>query len=376
MFGHHSSAVTLGQARILRMSSRISPRLCLAAALVCAAAAVSMLAAGRSSSAMADAATRLLGSLTAEQRQQASFAFAADERTHWHFIPTEMFPRNGLLIRSMTPQQRALAHDLLKTGLSQRGYLTASSIMDLEAVLKALEAAERAAAPQPPRGQVLERDPEKYFFSIFGTPSAKDTWGWRVEGHHVSLHFTVVNGTMVASSPTFFGSNPAEVREGPKKGLRILGAEEDAARALLQSLDAAQRSKAIVDGTAPGDMVTMANVNINPLSPSGLEAGAMTAPQRGLLMKLVDVYIGKMTADVAEDRLARVRKAGVEKIAFAWAGETERGKKHYYRVQGPTFLIEYDNTQNNGNHIHSVWRDFNGDFGRDLLREHLKSTPH
>src|SRR4029077_3868390 len=128
-------------------------------------------------------------------------------------------------------------------GLSQRGYLTASSIMDLETVLKALEAAERAAGPQPPRGQFLERDPEKYFFSIFGTPSAKDTWGWRVEGHHVSLHFTIVNGTMVASSPTFFGSNPAEVRQGPKKGLRILAAEEDAARALLQSLDASQQTK-------------------------------------------------------------------------------------------------------------------------------------
>ena len=358
------------------MSSLCSPRLFLAAALVCAAAAGSMFAAGRSSSAMATAASRLLGSLTAEQRQQASFAFAADERTHWHFIPTEMFPRKGLLIRSMTPPQRALAHDLLKAGLSQRGYLTASSIMDLETVLKALESAERAAAAQPPRGQVLERDPEKYFFSVFGSPSDTVTWGWRVEGHHVSLHFTVVNGTLVASSPTFFGSNPAEVREGPKQGLRILGAEEDAARAFVQSLDAAQRSKAIINPTAPADMVTMANVDITPLSPAGLEAGAMTASQRDLLMKLLDVYIGKMAADIAEARLARVRKAGVEKIAFAWAGEIERGRKHYYRVQGPTFLIEYDNTQNDGNHIHSVWRDFNGDFGRDLLREHLRSVAH
>jgi hypothetical protein len=248
--------------------------------------------------------------------------------------------------------------------------------MELESVLKALEAAERAAAPQPPRGQILERDPEKYFFSIFGTPSAKETWGWRVEGHHVSLHFTVVNGTLVASSPTFFGSNPAEVREGPKKGLRILGAEEDAARALLQSLDPAQRTTAIVNATAPGDMVTMNTLDIKPLSPVGLAAAAMTAPQRELLMKLLEVYIGKMAADIAADRLARVRKAGVEQIAFAWAGETERGKKHYYRVQGPTFLIEYDNTQNDGNHIHSVWRDFNGDFGRDLLREHLRSIAH
>jgi hypothetical protein len=358
------------------MSTSHAPRLYLVAMFLVAGAVGSMVAAGRSSSAMSDAATRLLGSLTAEQRQQAAFAFDADERLHWHFIPTEMFPRKGLLIRSMTEPQRKLAHDLMKAGLSQRGYLTASSIMDLETVLKALEAAERAAAAQPPRGTPLERDPEKYFFSIFGTPSAKDTWGWRVEGHHVSLHFTVVNGTLVAASPSFFGSNPAEVRQGPKKGLRILAAEEDAARALLESLDAPQRTKAIIDATAPGDMVTMATLNIIPLSPSGLEAGAMTAAQRDLLMKLLDVYIGKMAADIAEDRLARVRKAGVEKIGFAWAGETERGKKHYYRVQGPTFLIEYDNTQNDGNHIHSVWRDFNGDFGRDLLREHLRSVQH
>ena len=361
------------------MSSHLSPRLCLAAAAIVAAAAGaagSLLAAARSSSAMADAATRLVTSLTPEQRQQAAFAFDTDERTHWHFIPTEMFPRQGLLIRAMTEPQRRLAHDLLKAGLSQRGYLTATSIMDLETVLRALEAAQRAAAPQPPRGQILERDPEKYFFSIFGTPSAKDTWGWRVEGHHVSLHFTMVNGTMVASSPTFFGSNPAEVREGPKKGLRILGAEEDAARVLLQALDPAQRAKAMIEATAPGDMITMANVNISPLSPAGLDAGAMTAPQRELLMKLLDVYIGAMASDIAEDRLARVRKAGVEKITFAWAGDTERGRKHYYRVQGPTFLVEYDNTQNDGNHIHSVWRDFNGDFGRDLLREHLKSVAH
>jgi hypothetical protein len=358
------------------MSSHLSPRISLLAATMAALIAGSMFAAARSSSTMADAAAMLLGSLTPEQRQQAAFAFASDERLHWHFIPTETFPRRGLLIRSMTEPQRKLAHDLMKAGLSQRGYLTATSIMDLETVLKALEAAQRAAAPQPPRGTPLERDPEKYFFSIFGTPSAKETWGWRVEGHHVSLHFTVVNGTLVASSPSFFGSNPAEVREGAKKGLRILGAEEDAARALLQALDAPQRARAIIDATAPGDMVTMANVNITPLSPSGLGADAMTPAQRDLLMKLLDVYIGKMAADLAENRLARVRKAGVEKIGFAWAGETERGRKHYYRVQGPTFLIEYDNTQNDGNHIHSVWRDFNGDFGRDLLREHLKSTPH
>jgi hypothetical protein len=358
------------------MRSLHSPRFYLVAIVIAAAAIGSTIAAERASSTMATAATRFLGALTPEQRQQATFAFGADERMHWHFIPTEMFPRKGLTIKEMTEPQRKLAHDLLKAGLSQRGYLTASSIMELETVLGALEAAQRAAAPQPPTAAPLVRDTERYFFSVFGTPSAKDTWGWRVEGHHVSLQFTVVNGALVAASPSFFGSNPAEVREGPKKGLRILGAEEDAARALLESLDASQRTKAIFDAKAPGDMLTMANVNITPLSPTGLAAASMTPAQRDLLMKLIDVYAGKMAPDIAADRLARLKKAGLEKIGFAWAGETERGKKHYYRVQGPSFLIEYDNTQNDGNHIHSVWRDFDGDFGRDLLREHLKSSPH
>jgi hypothetical protein len=363
------------------MSRPVVTRLALVAAIVAALAIGSTIAADRSSDTMARAAMALVKNLEPAQFQQAAFPFESDERMHWHFIPTEMFPRKGLLVRDMTPKQRGLLHDLLKTALSQRGYLTATSIMDLETVLKALEAAQRAAGPQPPRGQVLERDPEKYFFSIFGLPAGppppqKATWGWRIEGHHVSLHFTVVNGALVASSPTFFGSNPAEVREGPKKGLRILGAEEDAARALLQSLDASQRITAIINAAAPGDMVTMNALDINPLSPAGLSAAAMTAPQRERLMKLLDVYIGVMAPDIAADRLARVRKAGVDTVAFAWAGETERGKKHYYRVQGPTFLIEYDNTQNDGNHIHSVWRDFSGDFGRDLLREHLRSVQH
>jgi hypothetical protein len=361
------------------MTHRFPPRLIVAAALMCVLAVSVLTSAERSSTAMASAASRFLGSLRADQRQKAAFAFESDERMHWHFIPTgppPMFPRNGLTIGEMTAAQRTLAHDLLKTGLSQRGYLTASSIMDLETVLGALEAAQRAAGPQPPRGTAIVRDPERYFFSIFGTPSTKDTWGWRVEGHHVSLQFTIVGGTVVAGAPSFFGSNPAEVREGPKKGTRILGMEEDAARALLAALDGSQKTAAIINATAPGDMITMNTVKIDPLSPSGVSAAVMNDGQRDLLMKLIDVYTGFMAPDIAADRVAKFKKAGVEKIAFAWAGETERGKKHYYRIQGPTFLVEYDNTQNDGNHIHSVWRDFDGDFGRDLLREHVKNTPH
>ncbi len=358
------------------MSGRIlNSRLILAAAALAVLAVGSTIAADRSSSAMASAATKFLDSLTPDQRQEATFAFNADERLRWHFIPTEMYPRKGLLVKQMTEPQRRLAHDLLKAGLSQRGYMTASQIMELETVLDGIEAAQRTRETSP-RGQPLVRDPEKYFFSIFGTPSTHDTWGWRVEGHHVSLHFNVVNGSLVAAAPTFFGSNPAEVREGPKKGLRILGAEEDGARALVESLDASQREKAIFRKEAPGDIITMANVKIDPLAPEGIPMSALNANQRALLTKLIDVYTGYMAADIAADRVARLKKAGEDKIVFAWAGPVERGKKHYYRVQGPTFLIEYDNTQNDANHIHSVWRDFSGDFGQDLLRDHVKSVAH
>ena len=233
----------------------------------------------RSSASMASAAAKFLGALTPEQRQQATFAFASDERTHWHFIPTETFPRKGLTVKDMNPAQRAAAHDLLKSGLSARGYLTATSIMDLE---KVLERHRSGAAPGPGggagqgrRAEPLVRDPERYFFSVFGTPSSTDTWGWRVEGHHVSLQFTVVKGTLVAGSPTFFGANPAEVRQGPQQGLRVLGPEEDAARALLASLDASQREKAIITATAPNDIETMAKVEVSPLSPEGIGAAVV-----------------------------------------------------------------------------------------------------
>jgi Protein of unknown function (DUF3500) len=331
-------------------------------------------AAERSATAMATAADGFLKSLTPDQRRQASFPFESDERLHWHFIPTDMFPRNGLTIKAMSEPQRALARHLLEVGLSQAGYRTATAIMEHENILGALEAAGQSSEPRP--GARMVRDPERYFFSVFGTPSATGTWGWRVEGHHVSLHFTVVNGTLLATSPTFFGSNPAEVREGPKKGLRILSAEEDSARGLFVGLTPAHQKQALINTAAPGDIVTMNKLQVDPLSPVGVAAGALDARERDLLMKVVDSYVSLMASDIAEDRMARLRKAGLDKITFAWAGEIERGKKHYYRVQGPTFLIEYDNTQNDANHIHSIWRDFDGDFGRDLLREHLKAVAH
>lgn len=334
----------------------------MALVLVAAVQGAEERAAGR----MASAADRFLGALTPDLRQLAVFPFESDERRHWHFVPNEMFPRNGLPLLAMNDAQRAAARELLRTGLSDRGYATATGIMnDLESVLRDSE-----------RGGTMVRDPERYRFSIFGTPSARGAWAWRVEGHHVSLNFTIVNGTFVAASPSFFGANPAEVRSGALQGTRVLALQEDRARALLSSLDPSQRAAAVASAEAPGDIKTMNAVDISPLDSSGLSASSLSKEQKLLLMALLDAYTGVMTDDVAAARMARVQAAGLDRIVFAWMGDVERGKRHYYRLQGPTFLVEYDNTQNNANHIHSVWRDFEGDFGRDLLREHLKSVGH
>ena len=339
-----------------------------AVTLVAAGLAGAVVASQRAASNMANAATRFLDGLTAEQRQMAMLPLDSEDLTRWHYVPVNQFPRKGIPLRDMTEPQRKLAHDLLRSGLSQRGYTTATAIIDLETVLRAIESASGRGG--------LNRDPELYYFTIFGTPSPKGAWGWRVNGHHLAVYFMVANGSSVASAPTFFGTNPAEVREGPKQGLRIQAAEQDAGRALVSALDESQRKTALIDAVAPNDIVTTTAVKVEPLSPIGLTGAQMTPAQRALLMKLIEAYTSQMTEDLAADRMAQVKKAGLEKIGFAWAGPIEPGEKHYYRVQGPTFLIEFDNTQNNGNHIHAVWRDFAGDYGRDLLREHLSTVAH
>jgi Protein of unknown function (DUF3500) len=343
-------------------------RLAVAATLVTAFTGVAIVASPKSAATMQKAATLFVDNLSPDQKAKAMFPFDGEERMRWHFIPNEMFPRKGLMIKDMNETERRLAHDLLRSGLSARGYLKATSIMELEDILKVVEA-----------GGKFARNKEEYLFSIFGTPAAKGRWGWRVEGHHVSLRFTVADGAVsgnLASSPMFFGTNPAEVREGPKKGERVLAEEEDAGRALVLALPADLQKQAIANPVAPGDILTMNKNDITPLPDQGVAYGAMGSQQQALLMKLIEAYTSNMETDLAAERIAKIKSAGIDKVKFAWLGETDKGKKHYYSVQGPTFLIEYDNTQNDGNHIHSVWRDFNGDFGRDILREHLKEVRH
>ena len=315
--------------------------------------------------AMSDAANAFLGDLSAEQKSKATFKFEDDSRFEFRYTPRA---RTGLPLKEMSEAQRNKAHALLKTGLSMRGYTAATTIISLENVLKAIE---------PPRTgpNAIVRDPELYFVSIYGTPG-KSPWGWKFEGHHMSVNFTLIDDKPVVFSPSFFGSNPAVVRDGPQKGTRALREEEDTARELMASFDEATRAKVIFDVKAPNEMITGEGRDSKPLDPGGLSYAAMTPPQRRLLEKVIDVYLGRVAPELAKTRLEALQKAGMDKITFGWAGVMEVGGPHYYRIQGPTFLVEYDNTQNTNNHIHSVWRDFNGDFGRDLLREHYKTYAH
>jgi hypothetical protein len=312
--------------------------------------------------AMVAAASAFVDALAPEQRAQAVLPFEEEERFNWHYVPRD---RRGLPFKAMSEQQRSRAHAFLQAGLSQAGYRKATTIISLEEVLRELEG-----------GQGPVRDPELYFFTLFGRPTTEGTWGWRVEGHHVSLNFTVVQGRLIASTPQFLGANPAEVKQGPRQGLRALPAEEDLARELLNSLDPARRAEAVIAAEAPRDIITRADRRAEVGEPQGLGVARMDGRQRGLLLALLDEYANAMPDAIAQERLRRLQEAGIDQIHFAWAGSGDRGEPHYYRVQGPTFLIEYDNTQNNANHIHSVWRDFDGDFGLDLLRLHYETAPH
>jgi hypothetical protein len=311
---------------------------------------------------MSEAATAFLASLDPQQKGRAVFPFTdQEERLNWHFIPRE---RKGLALREMSSAQKQLAHALLAAGLSQQGVIKAHTIMSLDQILKEMEQG-NAKAP--------ERDPEKYYFTVFGEPSETGTWGFRVEGHHVSLNFTIVKGR-VASSPSFFGANPAMVKQGPRAGLRALGREEDLGRELIQSLSEGQRTIAIVDKNAYKDIISF-NSRKAALEgqPSGIPFAKLTAKQRDLLTVLVTEYAQDFPAPLAEARLEQLRKTQ-NSLFFAWAGGIQRGDPHYYRIQTSAFLIEYDDTQNDANHIHSVWRDFEGDFGLDLLGEHYKTS--
>lgn len=312
---------------------------------------------------MTTAAKKFLGSLSPELRAKATFEFKDDERLNWHFIPKE---RKGLTLKEMEPAQRELALALLATGLSHQGYAKATNIMSLENVLAALEGPNRK----------FPRDPLLYHVHVFGQPNPKGTWGWRIEGHHFSANFTIVNGELFSATPSFMGTNPAEVRTGPRTGVRVLAAEEDLGRSLIQSMSEAQRQDTIFTNVALKEIVTEAKRKVEPLPTIGINYTKLTPAQKGILIKLITEYVQRVRPELSKLDMAKIEKAGLNNLQFAWAGGLEKGQGHYYRVQGPTFLLEYDNTQNDNNHVHAAWRDFTRDFGADLLAEHYRDTPH
>ncbi len=351
-----------------------------------ALAAVDGLARMRAAGAMAEAATRFVASLTPAQKAEAAMAFDDPRRIDWHFIPRE---RKGIELGDLTEAQHKLAMDLVQT-IGPAGALKVRTIIALDDILKKLEA-DKPATVQAPDGHVykVNRGSGLYNVTVYGQPSDSSPWGWSIEGHHVSVNVAIVNGE-IANTPFFLGAAPAEVRTGERKGLRPLLVEEDKARELLHSFDPEQRAIAVVSPTTHGDIVTYNERVADPIYPPrvgafamGLPTSKMTPAQKALLRQLIDEYLARMPEEVAAARAKKLYASDFDKIFFAWTGGTEPNQPHYYRVQGATFLIEFDASQTpspsipeTGNHFHTVWRDFNGDFGVDLLREHYHATPH
>ena len=312
---------------------------------------------------MASAAQSFVGSLSADQKKQGVFDFDSTERFNWHFIPlqdkaTRKYSRKGVPVEEMTAEQKKAALALLKAGTSEAGNVAVTTIMSLEAILLEQEGPKSA----------MVRNPGWYFFSVFGTPSKAGKWGWRVEGHHLSMNFTMDGMQVVSSTPCFFGANPAEVKGGPNKGKRILPEAEDHARELFKSLDADQKKVAYQDKHfgEPGALMKSPQVG----KAVGLSAGEMTKDQKETLVKLLKSYTGRMPPDVAAQEMKQVKDGTLDKVHFAFSGSADAagGKGFTYHVQGPTFLVEFLNVQadsgkNPANHIHSCWRRIKGDFG-------------
>jgi hypothetical protein len=309
---------------------------------------------------MASAATEFLRSLTSDQRSRATFGFDDEQRYDWNFIPKI---RKGLTLKEMGADQQHLVTALLAAGLGKSGLVKAASIMSLEPVLAAIE-----------KGSGPVRDSQLYYVTVFGEPGSSKPWGWRFEGHHISLNYAVIGEQRIASSPCFLGSNPAEILQGPRAGFRVHPREEDLGRTLVKSLDDSLRKQAVMAEAAPREILSGNARKADPLKPAGVAAGKLSQKLVEMLMEIIGEYAATMPADIAAVRLDRIRAAGIRNVHFAWAGGFDKGQGHYYRIQGPTFLIEFDNTQNNANHIHTVWRDFAGDWGRDLLAMHYKES--
>jgi len=302
----------------------------------------------------------LLNSLNPKQRQTATFQFDSQERFNWHYVPRA---RKGVTLYELNDEQRRMLMTVLDLSLSTQGATKAKGILELEDLLREAEGR--------PSGDDY-RDRLNYAFSVFGTPAKTTPWGWRLEGHHLSLNFTSVGGVIESSTPSFFGANPAIVRSGKERGRQTLKQETELAFALLNQLSDEQRKIAVLSTSAPYDIITGNDRKVEAPERKGILYSSLTDAQKKTFMQLIDAYVKNYELGFSSKLIAKIRKAGVENLSFAWAGSLQPGAAHYYRIQGPILLIEYDNTQNSGNHIHSVVRDLTNDFAEDILREHYR----
>jgi hypothetical protein len=309
---------------------------------------------------MTEAAGKWLASLTQQQKAKATYHYLDGERIFWYYPPLN---RHGLPLRDMDSGQRDLAYALMSTGLHQEAHEKAKGIIDHELILGPLEEEE---------GHVtFVRDPELYYWTVFGEPGGDGPWGWRAEGHHVSLHINCWEDKIISVTPFFLGANPAEVLKGGKQGLRILDRREDLAIELIDSFDDSQKARAIVHDKAPWDILTYNSSKAAVHDNEGVSGSEMTGTQRETLMSIIAEYVSGMRSEYAENKMAELRQRGLDNFRVVWAGALDRSRDHYYRIHGGNFIIEFDNIQNGANHIHSVWRDVKNDFAYDVLRQHL-----
>jgi hypothetical protein len=343
----------------------LEPRLTRSAALRLTAAGAAGLAIGvrparaapTDAAAVEASARAFLASLSPAERARASFPFGSTERTRWHWTVPASVPRNGLPLGDVTTEKRRLALAMLRASSSGFGYRKALDIMALQVVL-------RRMSP----GVVDTFDPDRYYVSVFGTPGTR-TWGWRFEGHHLSRHFTVVGGTLVAE-PFFLGAWPTRAGSAYRsvaRGYRTMPREEDAAREIVLLTDGALRRRVVFSPESLEDHVTQNAARVRPLDRVGVPTADLPSAAQRRVLELVRTYLANHPAAMSRETLARIERAGIERTWFGWAGSTRPGVPQYYRLQGPTFLLEFDNSRNSGTHIHSVWRDFERDFGRHLL---------
>ncbi|TWT75130.1 DUF3500 domain-containing protein [Allorhodopirellula solitaria] len=319
------------------------------------------------------AAVAFLQSLRPELREQAMFAMDDKERRAWSNLPATSFKREGVSFKEMSSEQRSFAHQLLQSTLSSQGYLKTTGIMHVDELLKSM-AEERRPNRTPMFGHDL------YWIGIFGDPEKDDSWGWQLDGHHLALNITVV-GDEVSVRPQFMGSDPARLPEGTYAGWKVQGAEDEKGKQFYALLDEDQRAKATIAEVAPRDVITGPTRGDQLKQPTGLPASELNDTQRRMLVSLIEEYAHNYEHDIAHIQMERILESGLDKIHFAWAGTSE-GKPYYYRIHGPTVIIEFDNHFPPGrssgpvNHIHTVFREPGNDYGEDLLRKHLMESPH